>query len=263
MWRVVGLCVMGWVLTASGSLAGPRELFEGFPLAPAQAGERRIERTELIDADSGAELRLTAKAGGALRASLVWSELDVSKVVQPNGDFHVRIAGRQDLVVLIRTGNRLRVTRGDQTAVMRIDQTDEEGLDRVQHVLAGSYAVRAFRAVTHRLGQDSRESAPGIALENLGALLGVVLGEPGAADRLAPKRTEGGRLARAACGLERSCYSAYEIEVTNAWGDFSQCVYDVRWYPGVQEVCAFTWVLRAESAWFQFIGCSSFPLRTE
>jgi hypothetical protein len=31
----------------------------------------------------------------------------------------------------------------------------------------------------------------------------------------------------------------------------------------MQEVCAFTWLLRAESAWFRFIGCSSFPLKVE
>ena len=58
-----------------------------------------------------------------------------------------------------------------------------------------------------------------------------------------------------------TCYSEYEGEVIAAWDDFSQCVDDVKWYPGLQEVCAFTWLLRVESAWFRFIGCSSIPLK--
>ena len=53
----------------------------------------------------------------------------------------------------------------------------------------------------------------------------------------------------------------YEGEVVASWDDFSQCVDDVKWFPGLQEVCAFTWLLRVESAWFRFIGCSSIPLK--
>jgi hypothetical protein len=255
------MCVMGWVLTASGSLAGSRDLFERLPAGHPQAEQRRIERAELVDAGSGAELRLTARAGGALHVSLVWTDLDVSKLIQPNGDFHVRIAGRQDVLVVVRAGNRLRVTRSDQTAAMLLDRGDEDGLDLVQHVLAGSRAARAFRGVHRQLSQESRESAPGVSLDNLDALLGILQGDPAAVDRRAPGRDGGWRLSRVTCGAERSCYSEYEAEVGGAWGDFSQCVDDVRWFPGLQEVCAFTWLLRVESAWFHFIGCSSIPLR--
>jgi len=253
---------MGWVLTASGSLAGPHELLERLPTAGVQAEQRRLERAEIVDAASGAELRLTAKAGGALQVSLTWMDLGITKIVHANGDFHARIAARQDLLVLVRTGNRLRVTRGDRTAELSLDRADEDGLDLAQMLLAGSRAVRAFRSAHRQLSQDSRDSAPGVSLDHLDALLGILQGEPGVVERRAPSRRDAGwRLSRVACGGQASCYSQYEGEVTSAWGDFSQCVDDVKWFPGLQEVCAFTWLLRVESAWFQFIGCSSFPLK--
>jgi hypothetical protein len=259
---VAGLCVMGWVLTASGSLAGPLDVVRGFPLDRAQSEQRRLERPEIVDPGSGAALKLGIRAGGALQASLTWLDLDVVKVTHANGDFHARVAARQDLLVLVRTGNRLRVTRDGQTAVLALDRIDEEGLDLVQAVLAGSHAARMFRGVYRHLGEDARDSAPGVSVDLLDAWLGLLQGEPGAIDRRAPAaRDAGWRVSRAACGAGPTCYSEYETEVIQAWGDYVQCIDDVRWYPGLQEVCALTWLLRVESAWFRFIGCSSIPLK--
>jgi hypothetical protein len=253
---------MSWVLTASGSLAGPDELMSRFLAGRVQSERRPLERAEVVDAESGADLRLTARSGGALRASLAWMDLEVSKTVQANGDFHVRIAAHRDLLVLVRTGNRLRVTRGDQSAALSLDRADEDGLDRVQMVLAGSHAVRTFRGLHRQLSPDSRDSAPGVSFDNLDILLGLLHGEPGVVDRRAPvAREAGGRLSRIVCGDEPSCYSEYEAEVIRAWDDFAQCVDDVKWYPLLQEACAFTWLLKVESAWFRFIGCSSIPLK--
>ena len=260
--RAAGLCVMGWVLTESGSVAGPLEYVERAPTAMVQTEQRRLDRAEVVDAGSGAALRLTTRPGDALQASLTWTDLDVTKTVKRNGDFHARLAGRQDVLVLIRTGNRLRVTRGGQTAVLLLDRADEEGLDVAQMVLAGSHAARAFRGLHRSLSEESRESAPGVALDNLDVLLAVLQGEAGAAShRARPRRDGGGRVCRAGYSAVATCYAEYEGEVISAWDDFSQCVEDVRWYPGLQEVCAFTWLLRVESAWFRFIGCSSIPLK--
>lgn len=260
--RVAGLCLMGWVLTASGSLAGTHEFAPAFSGGLLVDQQQRLERAELIDADTGAELRLRSRADGAIQASVAWMDLEVRKIVLPKGDFHVRIAGRQDLVVIIRTGDRLRITRGGQTAVVPLTQVDEDGLDQAQQVLAGSRAVRMFRGLHRRLSAESRESAPGVPLENLDTLLALLQGEQGAIDRRAPRHELAAwRVTRASCGAERTCYSEYEVETVAAWDDFSSCVESVKWYPGMQEVCAFGWLLRVESAWFRFIGCSSIPLR--
>jgi len=255
---------MGWVLTASGSLASPHEMGGALSVNLAQPEQRRIERLEIVDASSGADLRLCRRKAGGLQATLVWMDLDVAKVVQANGDFHARLAARQDVLVLVRTGPRLRVTRNGQTAVVSMDRADEDGLDLVQAVLAGSHAARAFRAVHRQLTDDARASAPGVALDSLDALLALLQGEPAALDRRAPDaRSAAWRVSRIVRRTEPTCYSAYEAEVISAWDDYSQCIYDVRWFPGMQEVCAFTWLLRVESAWFRFIACSSFPLKVQ
>jgi hypothetical protein len=145
---------------------------------------------------------------------------------------------------------------------VQLDRADEEGLDLAQAVLAGSRAVRAFRGVHQHLADEARESAPGVAIDRLEALLAILQGETTAPDKRAPQVRDGAwRVSRVACGAEPSCFSEYEGEVTRAWDDYAQCIYDVRWYPGLQELCAFTWLLRVESAWFRFIGCSSFPLK--
>jgi len=253
---------MGWVLTASGSLASPPDMACSLPVELMQPEQRRIERLEIVDASSGAELRLRGRKAGGLQATLAWMDLDVVKVVQANGDFHARLAARQDVLVIVRTGPRLRVTRNGQTAVVAMDRADEDGLDQVQAVLAGSHAARAFRGVHRHLADEARASAPGVALDRLDALLAILQGEAGALDRRAPDaRDAAWRSSRVAYGAVATCYSAYETEVIGAWDDYAQCIYDVRWFPGLQEVCAFTWLLRVESAWFQFIGCSSFPIK--
>lgn len=260
--RVAGLCVMGWVLTASGALAAPLEWPGRVQVDRVQGDQKRLERSEAVDAESGAHLALRRRPDGALQASLAWLDLDVVKVSQANGDFHVRLEARQDLLVLVKTGARLRVTRDGQTAVLALDCADEEGLDLAQAVMAGSRAARTFRAVFLRLGEASRSSAPGASLGNLDTWLAVLQGEPSAVDRRAPEGRGGGwTVSRVSCAAEGTCYSEYESEVIKAWDDYVQCIYDVRWYPGLQEVCAFTWLLRVESAWFRFIGCSSIPLK--
>jgi len=252
---------MGWVLTASGAVAGlPAHDAVPAPCA-VQSVQQRLERTDLVDGATNARLRLTRRFDGAVQASFAAGDVEFRRVVQPNGDFHVRLAARQDLVVLVRTGNRLRVSRNGGSALVALDQADEDGLDAAQQVLAGSRAARAFRQLASRLEPATLGSAPGVSIDLADAWLALLQGDTAAVGRrAAPGRAS---LVLARLGGAASCYAEYEGEVVAAWDDFSQCCDDVKWYPGMQEVCAFTWLLRVESAWFRFIACSSFPLKAE
>jgi len=250
---------MGWILTASGAIAGMPAVAATYAPRCEQSPQQRLERSELVDAATGAELRLTRRGNGALQTSLTWSDLEVRKVVQPSGDFSVRLAGRHDLLVMMRTEGRLRVTRNGQTAVLLLNQSDEDGLDQVQQVLAGSRATRAFRSLRSRLTADSLASAPGVSIDLVDAMLGILHGDPGVYDRRDPRAAD--RFSRVSLALNLSCFAEYESDVTAAWGDFAQCVDDVKWFPGLQELCAMTWLLKVESSWFHFIGCSSIPLK--
>jgi hypothetical protein len=252
---------MGWVVTASGAIAGRPAVATVIAPRCEASPQPSMERPEVVDGATGARLKLTRKGNGAIQASLAWQELDVRKVIQPNGDFVVRLSGRQDLVVLVRTGSRLRASRNGASAVLALDQADEDGLDAVQQVMAGSRAMRMFRSLRGHLAADSLASAPGVAIDLVDALVGILQGDPSVLDRREPARN--GRLSRASFRGGASCFSEYETEVVAAWGDFGQCIDDVSWFPGMQEACAFVWLLRVESAWFRFIGCSSIPLKAD
>jgi hypothetical protein len=259
--RMTGLCLMGWILTASGAIAGPPDLVRALAPRCAQSQQQRMDRVEVADPETGADLRLTSRGNGAVQASLRWQDLELRKVSQPNGDFNVRLAGRHDLVILVRTGDRLRVSRNGQSAVFLLNQVDEDGLDQVQQVLAGSRAMRQFRLLRGRLAEDSLASAPGVSIDLVDAMLGILQGDQSVLDR---RRTgDSARLSWASFRAGPTCYGEWEAEVVAAWEDFARCIDDVKWYPGMQELCGISWLLRVESAWFRFIACSSFPLKTD
>jgi len=259
--RVSGVCLMGWILTASGAVAGSPDVIASLTPRCVQAPEQRLERTELVDPETGAELRLTGRGNGAVQTVLRWQDLELRKVTQASGDFNVRLAWRQDLVVLVRTGDRLRVSRNGVSAAFALNRTDEDGLDQVQQVLAGSRATRQFRALRARLSADSLASAPGVSIDLTDALLGILQGDRAIFERHAPGSPW--RVSRASLRTRASCYQEWEAEIVAAWADLAQCCEDVKWYPGMQELCALTWTLRVESAWFRFIACSAFPLKVE
>jgi hypothetical protein len=254
--------IMVWILTASGAIANPPAGMSSYPaLCAPVAQAQRWERTEVVDESTGAEVRLTARQNGALQVLMSWPDFEFQKVVQPNGDYHLRLRGRQDLVLLIRTGDRLRVTRSGQTATLSLVQPDANGLDTVQQVLAGSRAVRLFRALYARLSDDTLGSVPGMALDSAEALVDVLQGNPsvGGRRRAQPR----GRVAQVSFGGRNVCYDEYETEVNKSWGELAECVDDVKWFPGGPEVCALVWAIKVESAWFQFVKCSAFPLKNQ
>ena len=45
---------------------------------------------------------------------------------------------------------------------------------------------------------------------------------------------------------------------TNA---LQSCLNSFAVYNPMRQVCAFIWTLQVESAWFQFLSCSSFPVK--
>ncbi|MCX6551335.1 MAG: hypothetical protein NTY02_10095 [Acidobacteria bacterium] len=258
---------MGLLLSASGVFASDEMGSRGAisrtcrpqPVVAPAASQQRWERTEVVDATTGAEVRLTGSASAALQVQVSWPEIEFRKVIQANGDYNVRMRSRHDLVVMVRTGDRLRVTRNGRTATVSLAQTDEAGLDQAQEVLAGSRAVRAFRALEARLADETRESAPGIALETVDALLGILQGDTSILYRRRARLS--GQLFRVASSGGNACFETYAIDVTASWDDLVRCIDEVSWFPGLQEGCALIWLLRVESSWFQFIGCSSIPLK--
>lgn len=260
--RVVTVAgTMAWILTASGAIANPPvEMLSHSTVCAVASQQQRWERTEVVDEATGADVRLTARPNGALQVQASWPDFEFRKIMQANGDYDLRLRGRQDLVVFIKTADRLRVTRGGRTATVSLVQPDDHGLDTVQQVLAGSRAVRMFRGLHAGLADDTLDSVPGMALDSTEALIGVLQGNPSIGGRRRP--VSRGRVAQASLGSKNPCFDHYEAQVNEDWNWFAGCVGDVKWIPGGPEACAFVWAIKVESAWFLFVKCSAFPLGT-
>lgn len=265
---LVGALVM-WVLTPSGAVAWPThaggcvtaELWnEGADAPPAQV-------SPYVDPATGAILTLSRQRSGTITLSAIAGDLEVTKRVTPAGTFDLRLSTAGDLVRVVASKNRLTVSRGKQRAVLDADLVDDLTMQRLQVVLAGSGAVRQFRQVYASMSDASRKRPEGAALGIVGALLGWLQGDVDAIRRARPARAEKGtpRLVaiHARDAQEPSCYEVWAAEVVEAWDDYEGCVYSFEWWNPAREVCAFLWVIRAESAWFTMIGCSAIPMKLE
>jgi hypothetical protein len=75
-----------------------------------------------------------------------------------------------------------------------------------------------------------------------------------------PATTASVGLTRAAV-RPRDCFDDYEASVLRAWSWYEGCYYDFSWWSGGREACAAVWIIRVESAWSHFVGCSIVGLR--
>jgi len=257
-----GVIAVGWLLTPSGAIANPPPGYFTSPnVCPAPVRPQQAGRGDVTDERTGTHLRLSALPKGAVEVRLTAPEFEFRKSIQPNGDFTLKLAAAQDVAVLIRTGDRLRVTRNGQTAVVRHAEADEAGLEQAQHVLAGSRAMRTFRALHARLSDATLTSAPGIIVDVTDVQAGVLQGDDGVLERRRARRN--GRVVRASLGGGEPCFDQYEQEVVEAWDVYSDCIWENTWYPGGPSVCAFVWTIKVEGSWFKYLRCVAFPWKAE
>jgi hypothetical protein len=210
-------------------------------------------------------MRLTRLRSGALRLDIDSDNLQVRKTLHANGDFDLALRAADDLLTVVRRGERLRVLRRDRTVDVATASLAEGDLDRLQEQLAGSTAVRRFRAMKSMLAPPTRCTGLGAAVDLIDMLIGVLKGEPpspGAAATAPRASAISAGEAQAEAGGP-TCYEIWVAEVVEAWDDYEGCINSFVWYNPLREVCALAWVIRVESAWFRLIGCSSIPIKVE
>ena len=69
------------------------------------------------------------------------------------------------------------------------------------------------------------------------------------------------RLRKAQAGHTPSCWDTYQRLVVAAANALQSCLASFAVYNPMRNACAFVWTLQVESAWFQFLSCSSFPMK--
>lgn len=217
--------------------------------------------------DLGLSSGVTMETDGGLVVTATAGDLTVRKQVYADGRFVVRVATRGDDRLLISgAADGMRVSYGSAGVISL--QADRDGdyeirAGRVRGWLARSAAVQRFRQINEALEQQDAISPEALSLRVTGALLAELLGDPGAAQRLGRSITArlGQRVRKAQAGHTPSCWGIYERLVVAAADALQSCLASFAVYNPMRQACSLVWVLQVESAWFQFLSCSSFPMK--
>lgn len=206
---------------------------------------------------SSAELRITTGVD-ASRAWLAaqYGDLYVRKFTQRGGASVFELREKDDLVVFSIAPGAATVTRGKTTHVLGVRETVRE----VQQLLGDSPAMFRARMMLSRLEVTSSLDAPEMSLLSVVAFAATLTGDTGAPLRLAD------RFMAKHLGIIRpirfSCWSSYSSEVNSSWSDYEACITEADEGSALfayirEQACVATWVLRSESAWFEYLTCLS------
>ena len=266
--RAISWGLAGLLATAGAALAAEadpcRQVTPGRFGSP-QSGHASRAATHVFDESTRTEMRLIRLGSDALQIDIDGDNLKVRKTLLANGDFDLALGTDDDLLTVIGRGTHLRVSRRGHTVDLAPEAITESDLNRIQQLMAGSTAIRRFRAMRGMLTHSSRRSGPGTAVDIIDVMIGVLKGEaPSPITAMAEPMASGeSDLIAEPDPAGPSCYENWVTEVVAAWQDYEACVNSFAWYNPLREVCALAWVIRVESAWFRLIGCSSIPLKLE
>jgi len=245
-------------------------------LVPALAGgsiaaplEKMVRPVRLVQdvPELGLSAGVTMEPDGGLAVSATAGDLTIRKQVYADGRFVVRVATQgEDRLLISGAPNGLKVAYGAEAPVELSADRDleyEGTARRVRSWLARSDAVLRFRHINEVLEQQDALSPEALSLRVTGALVAELLGDPGAARRLS--RTISARLTnrlrKIQSGITPSCWDSYQRLVVQAANSLESCISSFAVYNPMRQVCAFIWTLQVESAWFQFLSCSSIPMK--
>ncbi len=253
-------CVVAGVAGLLVALAGT---------AVAAPREKTLRPVRLVQdvPELGLSAGVTMGEDGGFAVTATAGDLTVSKQVYADGRFVVRVATQgEDRLLISGAANGLTVAYGAEAAVdLRADgDVDYEGkARRVRGWMARSDAVQRFRLINEALEQQDALSPEALSLRVTGALVAELLGDPGAAQRLSRSLSArlANRLRKAQSGYTTSCWDTYQRLVVSAANALQSCLNSFAVYNPMRQVCAFIWTLQVESAWFQFLSCSSFPVK--
>ena len=237
--------------------------------AASAAAEPVIQMRPARSPRGAAELGLTAAISAAADGALVVTAqaglLTIDKRVYSDGRFEVRLGhGRSDRVVITGEADGVSVATARHGAVRLQPGTDgdiEVKGRRARGWLAASAAIERFRQLVDALERDDVRSAEAVSLRATGALVAELFGDPGAARRLGRALAARSTEYRVVGQLNNPCWTTYSKQVLQSSYELESCSTSYAAYNPLRAGCAFIWTLQVESAWFQFLGCSAFPLK--
>jgi hypothetical protein len=209
----------------------------------------------------GADVRF-ATGGTPAESTLTGEGLGVriSKRVGPE-TVKIRIEVANDAIDIDASAKgAVRLARRGKSVVLNMAVRDAKAIATARRLTDGSAALNAFGAFIAALGSDERNAAKSMLTS--WALVNAIRGDDqialGVARRLAAP--PGASMTRASFTAREEtpivCWAEYASTVSFYYWEYSQCLVDYGWIPGMVAVCSFEWLVKAELAWFWVIGCS-------
>lgn len=165
-----------------------------------------------------------------------------------------------DLVNITVSREAITVTRHGRSIVV----DSAQAMESLQQLLGGSPAVFATKMMLSELESESELEAPEMSLLSIAAFVASLVGDIHAPRRLTDRfvAKHRGLLRPIGGGGNGSCWAEYTVELTGAWDDMQNCMEEAEddpwwWAPFRRVACNGVWLLRSESAWFEYLKCIS------
>jgi hypothetical protein len=241
---------------AADLAAGPDRSLVAEAIGPVvrKAPTPQIQYDDRLQATFG----IAADEHGATVLSIESATLQVRKTILADQTVLVLTARDHDRVeVSVRRG-AIGVSRGRRSVALSLPLAAGD-LDRVQGLLLGSSAVRAFRALV-RAGEATRTESFFDGFLTSDALLGVLHGDPHATDALRSRiRARGGARLRPAAWQwsTKDCWDSYSGQAIAVYDEYTDCTSDLSWYDVLgKATCEAIYVVEAEMAFSWLVACN-------
>lgn len=232
----VGLAALA--LASPVAAAGQNVTPEGVNYSYAKGAEGQI----IVQAEAG-DLRFEKSVFPDGRTVLVLKAAD--------GDVRVESS---DAVVVVQSGS--------ETYRLIPDGVDERTALAARVALTRSRGAQLLRNLRFAIEERGPVSAFDHTVLLSAAVVSELVGETGAIRRHARKQrgTRPGRIRKAAARQFNDCWSMYEQAILSAFNQYLQCIGEgsiVSQKFFNLSYCDIRYTMQAESAWFQFLACSS------
>lgn len=203
---------------------------------------------------------------GAVRLSGEAPDVRFVKTSYRDGHFDLHLASGPDEVDISMNPEGVELLRGQRRLHVRIAAATQEAWAALRAELGASIAVARFHALAAAIERSGDRSAPAQGVLIAASALALIDGNNPGVRRIARSMSPNAGPVRRTIAAAEDCWESYEGRVNNAANDLLACVSDAAnasWWMqlGIAQTCGLLWTIRVEGYWFQYISCSTIPLK--
>jgi hypothetical protein len=247
-------------LVVSSLTAGVATAEASFTSCAVPSSDARVKTTRASEPGQGPELKVrTGVEKDRVWLAAEYEGLRVNKFTAKGGSSVLEFRYRNDQVVF-------QFSEGGTTIIRNRKRLTADGQngEAVQRLLGNSVAMFRARMMLSELETTSALSAQEMSLLAAMAMATSLTGDTHAPRRLTERfaARHFGRLRPIAFEPKDSCWTSYSKEVDAAAVDHHDCAKEAVESGGIWRdfrihACSTIWILRVESAWFEFLSCLS------